>query len=110
MQICPGPKIDRVQHVVQKGTDRTIDSYSGFFDNARQKATGLEKLLRDNSVQEVHVMGLATDYCVKFTCFDAADLGFKTRLIEQGCRGVDLSEGDCEKAIADLRSAGVTIC
>lgn len=101
--------VSKIQHVIQKGTDRQIDSYSGFFDNARRKATGLERLLVEHSVQEVHVLGLATDYCVKFTCLDAADLGFRTRLIERGCRGVDLAAGDCDQALADLRSAGVEI-
>lgn len=99
----------RISHVIQKGTDRTIDSYSGFFDNARRKETGLEKLLRELDVDEVSVMGLATDYCVKFTALDAIDLGFKTNLIEAGVRGVNLQPSDCDDALAEMRSQGISI-
>lgn len=98
-----------IDHVIQKGTDRNIDGYSGFFDNARRKATGMESYLREKDVDEVHVMGLATDYCVKFTVLDAVELGLKTVLLTEGIRGVELSEGDCERAIAEMESAGAII-
>jgi nicotinamidase/pyrazinamidase len=100
---------DAFDHVVQKGTDRRIDSYSGFFDNARRRATGLESLLRDRDVEAVDVLGLALDYCVKFTALDARELGFQTRLIASGCRGVELNAGDCDQAVQTMRDAGVTI-
>ncbi len=105
------PKLNTgvIDHVIQKGTDRDIDSYSGFFDNARRKATGMESYLRKQDVDEVHVMGLATDYCVKFTVLDAVELGFRTFLLTEGIRGVELSEGDCERAIAEMESAGAKI-
>ena len=62
---------ERWTAVVQKGTDPCLDSYSGFFDNARRKATGLTQHLKDAGVDEVCVTGLATDYCVKFPALDA---------------------------------------
>jgi len=99
----------RIHHVVQKGTDRTFDSYSGFFDNARRKATGLESFLRSRGVDTVHIMGLATDYCVKATALDAIELGFRTVLLTAGTRGVELNPGDCQRAIDQMRSAGVEI-
>jgi nicotinamidase/pyrazinamidase len=99
----------RIQHVVQKGTDRTIDSYSGFFDNARRKATGLESYLRARDIDTLHILGLATDYCVKATALDALDLGFQTVLLTAGIRGVDLNPGDCQRAIEQMRAAGVVI-
>ncbi len=98
-----------IHHIVQKGQDPTIDSYSGFFDNGHRRATGLESLLRANNVDTVFVMGLATDYCVKFMALDAVQLGFKTYLIEPGCRGVELQQGDCQRAIQEMQSAGVVI-
>jgi nicotinamidase/pyrazinamidase len=98
-----------IEHVVQKGTDRTIDSYSGFFDNARRKATGLEDYLRSKQVDEVHIVGLATDYCVKATALDALDLGFRTALLTPGVRCVELQPGDCQRAIDQMRAAGVEI-
>lgn len=106
---APGLNLAGVQHVVQKGTDPVVDSYSGFFDNARRHATGLCDLLKQRHVTEVHVLGLATDYCVRATALDAVDLGFRTRLITRGCRGVELQPGNCERAVEEMRRAGVII-
>jgi nicotinamidase/pyrazinamidase len=97
----------RLARVFPKGTEPEIDSYSGFFDNGHRKATGLGDYLRARGVTEVFVLGLATDYCVKATALDARQLGFATRLIVDGCRGVELSAGDIERALAELRAAGV---
>ena len=98
-----------IQFVVQKGTNRLTDSYSGFFDNQRRQATGLADLLRQHQVTEVDVMGLATDYCVKFTALDAVDLGFTTRVVVDGVRGVDLTPGDSQNALAEMRARGITL-
>jgi nicotinamidase/pyrazinamidase len=57
----------------------------------------------------VAIVGLATEYCVKFTALDARRLGFETRLIREGVRGVELNPGDCEKAYTAMRDAGVSI-
>jgi len=98
-----------VTKVFQKGSDPKVDSYSGFYDNDRRNSTGLTEYLLENGVTEVYIMGLATDYCVKFTALDAVDDGFETYLIEDGCRGVELNEGDVAKALETMRSEGVTI-
>ncbi len=108
-EFCDELNIDGIEEVVRKGTDRNIDSYSGFFDNGHRKATGLSDLLRERGVDAVDVMGLATDYCVKFTALDAVEQGLTTRLIVEGCRGVELQPGDCERAITAMRAAGVAI-
>ena len=100
---------DRIARVFRKGTDPGIDSYSGFFDNGHRKATGLGDYLKERSVDHVFVLGLATDYCVKFTALDARSLGIETSLIEDGCRGVELQAGDVERAVADVRAAGVQV-
>ena len=98
-----------IQHVVQKGTNHSVDSYSGFFDNARRHATGLESYLRSQGVETIHLVGLATDYCVKATALDAVSLGFQTMLLTAGVRGVELHPGDCQRAIDAMRAAGVEI-
>jgi len=95
--------------IFRKGTDPAIDSYSGFFDNGHRKATGLGEFLRGRGVDEVFVLGLATDYCVKFTALDAVQLGFRTALVEDGCRGVNLASDDSAKAIEEMRRAGVRV-
>ena len=102
----PRPKIDGV---IQKGTDASIDSYSGFFDNGHRKQTALHAWLAERWIKQVYVLGLATDYCVKFTVLDALQLGYDVKLIEDGCRGVNLSPGDSERAIAEMRAAGAAI-
>lgn len=108
-EFVPGLRQDGWAAVFKKGTDPKIDSYSGFFDNGKRKATGLGDYLKQKGVTEVHVLGLATDYCVKFTALDAVELGFKTALIEDASRGVNLQPGDVDRAVAEMRQAGVTI-
>ena len=100
---------NKITKIFQKGTDIEIDSYSGFFDNGHRKATGMGDYLKEKGVTEVYVMGLATDYCVKFTALDAVDLGFTTHLLVEGSRGVNLQEGDVDKAIEEMRSKGIHI-
>ena len=95
--------------IFYKGTDLGLDSYSTFFDNAHRKSTGMVEYLREKEVTEVYLLGLATDYCVKFSALDAIECGFKVHLIEDGCRGIDLQAGDVERAMADMRAAGVQI-
>jgi nicotinamidase/pyrazinamidase len=105
------PGLDRGKwgRVFVKGTDPQIDSYSGFYDNGHRQATGLGDYLREKGVTDVYVAGLATDYCVKFTALDARQLGFNTHLIEDACRGVNLQPGDVDRAIEEMRAAGVNI-
>ncbi|CAA9411824.1 MAG: Nicotinamidase [uncultured Phycisphaerae bacterium] len=105
----PGLDRSRVERVFRKGTDPAIDSYSGFFDNGHRKATGLGEYLKGRGVTDVYVLGLATDYCVKFTALDAVGLGFRTHLIEDACRGVELNPGDVDAAVEAMRMKGVRV-
>ncbi|HXT11284.1 MAG TPA: bifunctional nicotinamidase/pyrazinamidase [Candidatus Angelobacter sp.] len=100
---------DRIAKIFPKGTDAGIDSYSGLFDNGHRKSTGLGEWLQAQGVTEVYVCGLATDYCVKFTALDAAQMGFKINLIEDASRGVNLQPTDVRDAIAEMKRAGVTV-
>ena len=106
---APGLETRRITRIFPKGTDAGIDSYSGFFDNGHRKATGLGDYLRARGVTDVHVLGLATDYCVKATALDARQLGFATHLIVDGCRGVNLNAGDVDRAIEAMRVGGVQV-
>lgn len=108
-EFVPGLDRKKWDRVFVKGTDRKIDSYSGFFDNGHRQSTGLGDYLRAKGVTAIYVAGLATDYCVKFTALDALKLGFTTNLIEDACRGVDLRPGDVQRAIEEMRAAGVAI-
>lgn len=112
VQNTPGaefhPDLDRsaIQQVFRKGMDREIDSYSGFFDNRRRRATGLEEYLRREGVDEVYICGLATDYCVRWTALDAQRLGFRTWVIVDACRGVERHPGDVATALEQMSQAG----
>ena len=105
------PTLDtrRIARVFPKGTERGIDSYSGFFDNGHRRATGLGAWLREQGVNRTVVAGLATDYCVKFTALDAVKEGFAVTLVEDACRGVNLQPTDVATALSELRAAGVAI-
>lgn len=103
----PALHTESIAKIFYKGTDRSVDSYSAFFDNEHLRTTGLGDYLQQQGVQDVYVMGLATDYCVKYTCLDAVQLGFNVYLIENGCHGVELQKGDIEKALQEMREAGV---
>jgi nicotinamidase/pyrazinamidase len=100
---------DRIACVFQKGTEPRIDSYSGFFDNGHRKSTGMGEWLGSRQITEVFVCGLATDYCVKFTALDALNCGFKTSLVTDATRAVNLHPDDGEKTIEALRAAGVSL-
>lgn len=100
---------DRIAKIFPKGTDPGIDSYSGLFDNGHRRSTGLGEWLRLQGVTEVFVCGLATDYCVKFTALDAVKMGFKTHLVEDASRGVNLQPDDVKEAVEAMKHAGVTV-
>ncbi|KAK3606771.1 hypothetical protein CHS0354_018365 [Potamilus streckersoni] len=93
-------------HIVQKGINPEVDSYSAFFDNARLKSTGLADYLHRKGITHLDIMGLATDYCVKYSALDALDLGFQVRILLNGCRGINLQPGDTDRALSEITSAG----
>jgi nicotinamidase/pyrazinamidase len=108
-EFAPGLHTEGIDKVFRKGTDPMIDSYSGFYDNGHRRSTGMAEWLRGQGVDTVHVMGLAADYCVKFTVLDGLKEGFETVLIVDGTRGVELAPGDVEAAIEQMRGAGAQI-
>jgi nicotinamidase/pyrazinamidase len=87
------------------------DGYSGFSvrdpTSGRQSKTELDRLLRDARVERVVIGGLATDYCVKATALDAVRLGYRTLVLVDGVRPVDLAPGDGDRALAEMAAAGV---
>jgi nicotinamidase/pyrazinamidase len=105
-EFVAGLDTDRITKVFQKGTDVEIDSYSGFYDNGHRKSTGMSEWLKEHGIEEVHVLGVATDYCVKFTVLDAISEGFTTILLKNATRGVDMSPGDVDLAIEEMQTAG----
>jgi nicotinamidase/pyrazinamidase len=108
-QFASGLLIGRMDHVVRKGQRKDVDSYSGFFDNARRGDTGLQSLLKNHGITHLTVMGLATDYCVKFTVLDARSLGFDVDVVRDGCRAVNMQVHDDDRAFDAMKAVGARI-
>jgi nicotinamidase/pyrazinamidase len=98
--------------VVRKGTVGE-DGYSGFTvadpRTGDRSATELDRLLRERGIRVLVVVGLATDYCVKATALDAVAGGYATIVPREGVRAVDLEPGDGERALEEMRAAGVVV-
>jgi nicotinamidase/pyrazinamidase len=101
--------VTRIEHVVHKGVDPKIDSYSAFFDNAHRRDTGLREFLRSKDVDRVVIVGLATDYCVLSTALDARGEDFEVVVVQDGVRAVNLEPSDAERAFEEMRKAGCTV-
>ncbi len=98
-----------IAHVFHKGIDALIDSYSTFFDNAHRRHTGLAHYLEKRRIKDIYLMGLALDYCVKYSALDARQLGLNTRVILDGCRGIELEPGDIDRALEEMKRAGAVL-
>lgn len=94
----------RAEAIFRKGTELTIDSYSGFYDNGHRKETGLAHYLRGRGVEDLYIAGLAADYCVYYTAKDALKEGFVTHVVEDATRAI--SPEGFEKAKADIQQRG----
>ena len=98
---------NKIDKVIYKGMDSGIDSYSGFFDNAKNKSTGLSEFLKEKKVEKIDCVGLATEYCLKLTALDSVSEGFYTRVITKCIRGID--SNDCRFAFEEMRSQGIVL-
>ncbi|MBE1285185.1 MAG: bifunctional nicotinamidase/pyrazinamidase [Rhodobacteraceae bacterium] len=94
--------------IIRKGFRPQIDSYSAFFENDQATPTGLEGYLRTRGLSQLHMVGLATDFCVQFSALDAARLGFDVTVHLEACRGIDLN-GSLQTSLDAMRGAGVTL-
>ena len=102
------PKLQVSGRNFVKGTNPDADSYSGFFDDDGA-STGLDEYLKSKNVTQLYICGLATDFCVKFTGLDALKQGYKTVVLEDLCKGVNMTPADSDKALNELRNAGGAI-
>jgi nicotinamidase/pyrazinamidase len=102
-ELHPSVPRDLVDVVVDKGYEPGLEGYSGF------EETNLASVLREHGIDEVTVVGLATDYCVKHTSADALVEGFRVTIDRGGIRGIDAEPGDSERALEELQAAGATL-
>jgi nicotinamidase/pyrazinamidase len=102
-ELHPRLHTSQIDAIVDAGREPQHEGYSGF------EHTDLERLLRDAGVEQVHVAGLALDYCVKATALDARRAGFEVVLHQGATRAIDAQPGDAERALDELRAAGVEV-
>ena len=100
---------DLAQIVIRKGFRATVDSYSAFFENDRTTATGLAGYLTERGIRDVVCVGLATDFCVAYSALDARKLGFRTHVVEDACRAIDI-DGSLGSTMADMERSGIVTC
>ncbi len=96
------------QNIIRKGFREQVDSYSAFFENDQTTPTGLSSYLKERGIQKVYCVGLAYDFCVRFSAEDAMKQGFETVVIDSACRAIDM-EGSRQAATDAMLSVGITI-
>ncbi|WP_272002490.1 bifunctional nicotinamidase/pyrazinamidase [Roseovarius sp. ZX-A-9] len=99
---------DPADMIIRKGYNPEIDSYSAFFENDRETATGLHGYLQSRGISRLMLVGLATDFCVAYSAEDAAQLGYDVQVDISLCRAIDL-DGSMATAKARMLAAGVTL-
>lgn len=96
------------QVIIRKGFRKEIDSYSTFFENDQKTKTGLTGYLKERGITVLYTVGLATDFCVKWSIIDGIDEGFNMHIIEDAVKGIDL-EGSLDQAWKEMKEKGVNI-
>ena len=97
----------KIHKIFYKGVDSNIDSYSGFYDNGKIRSTGLSNFLKKSNINQVDIVGLATDYCVKYSSIDAYSEGFKTKVLCCCVRGISVET--TETAFKEMQDMGISI-
>ena len=105
-ELHPDLNLPQAQLIIRKGFDSRIDSYSAFMEADQKTTTGLAGYLRERGIDTVFVVGIATDFCVAWTAIDACKLGFKTFVIADASKGIDLN-GSLQHAWQDMLAHGV---
>lgn len=101
--------IKKISKIIYKGMNRNVDSYSGFWDNNKKDKTELGEYLRALYIDSLYIVGLAIDYCVKYTALDGIKAGFNIYVIEEACQGVNLKKTDTSDSIREMITNGIQI-
>jgi nicotinamidase-related amidase len=109
-ELLPELDVGKVDHIVEKGQDKRVEMYSAFADPFRNPCvakSNLAKTLQDAAITDVFVVGLAADYCVKYTAIDSAEEGFKTWVVGEATKAVDPSS--LNAVYAEYDKVGVSV-
>ena len=104
----PSLNTQKTQVIIRKGFRKEIDSYSTFFENDQKTTTGLTGYLKQRGITDLFVVGLATDFCVKWSVLDGIDEGFSMHIVKNAVRGIDI-EGSVENAWTEIEKKGAHI-
>jgi nicotinamidase/pyrazinamidase len=105
----PDLNLNNVDLIIRKGSTPEIDSYSAFFENDKKTKTGLDGYLKNLNIDTLFFTGLAFDYCVFYSAMDAINLGYKTYVIEDATKPVDIPEGFSKEVKEKMLNAGIKI-
>jgi nicotinamidase/pyrazinamidase len=100
--------IPHAELIIRKGYRKGIDSYSAFFENDHKTPTGLGGYLKERGFTHVTCIGLAFDFCVRFSAEDARTLGFDTDVIEAACRAIDMN-GSADATRKSFAEQGIVL-
>ena len=109
VEFHPDLEQNKATYIIKKGMNPEIDSYSAFFDNQKLIDTGLSNYLKSKNIETVEIVGLALDYCVKYTCIDAVSERFKVVLHFKGTKAVNLHPDDAKNTVFELLEKGVSV-
>lgn len=107
-QLHPALDTPHAELILRKGYNRAVDSYSAFFENDKTTATGLSGYLRQRGFKRCVFVGLALDFCVRYSAEDAIAEGFEAVVIPQASRAIDL-DGSAAAAMASFAALGVAL-
>jgi nicotinamidase/pyrazinamidase len=101
----PDLETNRSQLIIRKGFRKEIDSYSAFYENDNSTTTGLSGYLKERNIDTLYAVGLATDFCVKWSVVDGIKEGFNVFVVEDAVKGIDI-EGSVDQAWNEMLDKG----
>lgn len=99
---------DAADLIIRKGFNPAIDSYSAFFENDHETPTGLHGYCQTRGIRTLTMVGLATDFCVRYSALDALGLGYDVTVLPELCRAIDL-DGSLKETMQAFRVQGVKL-
>ena len=106
-ELHPDLDVLKLEAIFRKGTDKSIDSYSAFYDNGHLKSTGLAGYLKEKGTTQLFLCGLAADICVYYSIIDAFKEGFECFFVDDASKA--LNEDEFNKIKEEMIGMGIQI-
>lgn len=112
-EIIPEVDVSNIDHIIEKGRDKRVEMFSGFYTCFGTKSDAashdLGALLKEANVHDVFVAGLAGDTCVRCTAIDAKKEGFKVYIVDEATRSVDPGKNGWEAVKQEMADIGINV-